>query len=79
MARKENFLPIDIEVCHEIQVECLTIEGTMNRDFGPWKANDAKTLTFNFEKGVCQEHNDLGEIVEEVDISITTERAERAK
>lgn len=55
-----DFLPIDINSFHESTLECLIIEGTMTRDFGPWKAGEYRTLSFNFDKGQVEEYDEHG-------------------
>lgn len=64
------FLPITMNTIHEVEVSSLCVEGSMIRDFGPWKKGEAKTLTFNFDEGTCEEHDDNGRIVHAVYLDI---------
>lgn len=65
-----EFLPISIDELHENTLDCLIVEGTMTKDFGPWKKGEDRTLTFNFEKGTVTEHDNWGVVKMEVNIGI---------
>lgn len=66
----EHFLPIIVEVCHDACLENLIVEGKMRKDFGPWKSGELKTLSFDFEKGTCEEHDDDGNLIASVKIDL---------
>lgn len=62
------FLPITLNTVHDIEVSHLTVEGTMIRNFGPWRQGEARTLTFNFDDGTCEEFDDYGRSLNKVDL-----------
>lgn len=69
-SRKEDFLPITIGAVHDAELSSLIIEGVMTKDFGPWKKDENRILTFDFEKGEITEQDGLGEILARVSIQI---------
>lgn len=52
------FLPINVETLHEADLSCLTVEGVMEKDFGPWKKGEKYYLIFDFDNGTVTEYND---------------------
>lgn len=58
-----KIIPVDVEFIHEDQLSALIIEGTLREDFGPWKKGSTHTLSFNFETGVIEEHDDEGQLI----------------
>ena len=64
------FLPITIDTLHENQIDCLIVEGTMTRDFGPWLKGEERCLTFNFEKGTVTDFDDEGVAIVSVELEL---------
>lgn len=50
-----DFIPMDVEECYENVTDCVSLMGTMSKDFGPWKKGDTELLTFDFEKGTVSD------------------------
>lgn len=63
-----SFLPMTIGDVHETLIDCLMIEGEFTEDFGPWKKGYKTIITWNFEKGVAEEFNDAGELINSVNL-----------
>lgn len=57
-------------IIHEDILECLGVEGVLERDFGPWKKGKEVTLWFDFVQGTCKEFNDKGELTVGCSLSI---------
>jgi len=65
-----EFLPITVDEVHEVQIDCLIISGKMLQNFGPWKLNEYKVLTFNFDNGSVVEYNDEGIAINKINIKL---------
>ena len=65
-----KFLPIDVKNWYEVDPGEIQVEGTMNRDFGPWKCGDSEILHFNFNKGKVVSYSYSGAVDKEVKIRL---------
>jgi hypothetical protein len=63
-------LPILARTMHEDQLDCLILEGIMKRDFGPWKKDEFRSLTFDFVRGTVMEYDDNGEVLKSVRLKL---------
>lgn len=65
-----HFLPIATDFLHEDQINCLIVEGTITRDFGPWQKGEKRTLTFDFDKGTATEYDTDGSVLVDVKLEL---------